>query len=126
MVGKTEMLSTILLLSSEPVVRTVIREALERAGYVVLATGDLGSAVDRLKDGRPDLLLIHPYVDTMPGYEAAKYLHTRCPPMKILMVAGMLDDDRLKYRAELESVVVFPQPITAAQLVEKVHAVLAS
>jgi DNA-binding response OmpR family regulator len=115
---------TILLLSSEPVLRAVIQEALERAGYVVLATGDLGDAVDFLKE-RPDLLLIHPYVETMPGHVAAKYLHTRCPAMRILMVAGMLEDDRLRYRAELESVEIFPKPISAAELVEKVHLVLA-
>ena len=34
--------TTILLLSSEPVARVVMREVLERAGYVVMATGDLG------------------------------------------------------------------------------------
>lgn len=126
MAAKTPTQSTILLLSSEPVVRLVIREALEGAGYVVLATGDLGVAVDRMKECKPDLLLIHPYIDTMPGHDAAKYLHTRCPDMRILMVAGMLEDDRLRYRAELESVEIFPKPITALELLDKVTEVLSA
>jgi CheY-like chemotaxis protein len=126
MPDKPPMQWTILLFSSEPVARLVMQEVLERAGYVVLATGDLGDAVDRLQECRPDLLLIHPYVDMMSGHDAAKYLHTRCPAMKILMIAGLLEDDRLRYRAELESVEIFPKPITAAELVDKVHLVLSA
>lgn len=116
---------TILLLVSEPLVRQVIREVVERAGYVVLATGDLGTAVDRLDECKPDLLIISPYVETISGHEAAKYLQSRCPSMRILMVAGFLADDRLRYRAELERVEIFPQPFSGAQLLEKVRQVLA-
>jgi len=118
--------TTILLLTSEPVARLVIREVLERAGYVVMATGDLGTAVDRLEECTPDLLMISPYVETITGHEAAKYLHTRAPGMRVLMVAGLLADDRLEYRAELEKVEIFPQPFTARELLAKVKAVLAS
>jgi CheY-like chemotaxis protein len=39
---------TILLVGSEPVVRSIMKELLVRAGYVVLATGDLGNAVEML------------------------------------------------------------------------------
>jgi DNA-binding NtrC family response regulator len=118
------MQSTILLLISEPLVRLVIQEVLERAGYLVMGTGDLGTAVDRLGETRPDLLMISPYVETITGHDAAKYLQARCPSMRLLMVAGLLDDDRLQYRAELEKVEIFPQPFTGDQLLDKVRAVL--
>ena len=85
---------TILLLMSEPLVRVVIQEVLERAGYLVMATGDLGTAVDRISECKPDLLIISPYVETITGHDAAKYLQARCPRMRILMVAGLLDDNR--------------------------------
>lgn len=124
MAGKPPMQFTILLLSSEPVVRAVIQETLENAEYVVLSTGDLGQAVDRLQDCRPDLLLIHPYVDTMSGHDAAKYLHSRCPKMRILMLAGILEDDRLRYRADREKFEIFPDPITGKQLLDKIEQVL--
>jgi DNA-binding NtrC family response regulator len=122
---KAPMEFTILLLISEPLVRLTMQEVLERAGYLVMATGDLGTAVDRLKECKPDLLIISPYVDTISGHEAGKYLQSRCPSMRILMVAGFLADDRLRYRAELERVEIFPQPFTGAQLLEKVRQVLA-
>jgi len=122
---KAPLESTILLFISEPLVRQVIREVVERAGYVVMATGDLGTAVDRLGECQADLLIISPYVETISGHEAAKYLQSRCPSMRILMVAGFLADDRLRYRAELERVEVFPHPFTGEQLLEKVRSILA-
>ena len=39
---KSPMEITVLILISEPLVRLVIKEVLEGAGYLVLATGDLG------------------------------------------------------------------------------------
>jgi DNA-binding NtrC family response regulator len=118
------MVTTILLLISEPVVRLVIREVLERAGYVVMATGDLGVAVDRMNECRPNLLMVSPYIETISGHEAAKYLHSRCPDMRVLMVAGLLSDERLEYRAELEKVEIFPPPFTAQELLAKVKDVV--
>ena len=120
MADKLPMTSTILLLISEPVVRLVIQEVLERAGYVVMAAGDLGTAVDRIRESAPELLIISPYVETISGHDAAKYLHTKCPGMRVLMVAGLIADDRLQYRAEVEKVEIFPQPFTGMELLAKV------
>ena len=115
----------ILLLDSEPVVRSVLKNILETAGYVVLATGSLGVAVDELARCKIDLLITHPYVNNIPGHEAAKYLRTRCRQrLPVLFVAGLLDDDRLQYRASIEGFEIFPPPFTAAQLIEKVEQVL--
>jgi DNA-binding NtrC family response regulator len=118
------MKTTILLLVSDPLVRSVLEETLEREGYVVRATGDLGQAVDRLKESVPDLLITRTYVQSMPGHEAAVYLLTKCPTMRVLMVGGLLDDNRLKYRAELQGFETFPKPYTAAELLQKVKEVL--
>jgi DNA-binding NtrC family response regulator len=101
-----------------------MKEVLEQAGYVVRATGDLGTAVDMLAASRIDLLITYPYVESIPGHEAAKYLRGRNPQMGVLVVAGLLEDDRLQYRAVLESFETFPPPFTVDQLIVKVEAVL--
>ena len=44
------MKTTILLLVSDPLVRDTLKETLENPGYMVMAAGDLGQAVDRLKE----------------------------------------------------------------------------
>ena len=99
-------------------------QLLEDAGYLVLARGDLGTAVDALDQCAIDLLITHPYIANVPGHEAAKYLRAREPEMRVLVVAGLLDDDRLQYRADLERFEIFPPPFTAGQLLGKIKDIL--
>jgi CheY-like chemotaxis protein len=53
--------ASIMLLISDPDVRTAVQEILQDHGYLVQATASLGAAVDRLKEDTPDLLIIRPY-----------------------------------------------------------------
>jgi two-component system, NtrC family, sensor kinase len=115
---------SILLLVSDSLVLSVMQEVLEGEGYLVLPATNLGSAVDLLKDCTPGLLITRTYISGMPGHEAAKYLRNKCPHMRVLMVGGLLEDDRLQYRMALERFEVFPKPYTSAQLIEKVKEVL--
>ena len=126
MTDQSKLNTTILLLVSDRLVRSVIGENLDREGYMVIAVGDLGSAVDWLKTSTPDLLIVRTYVSDMEGHDAAKYLQTKCPSMRVLMVGGLLDDKRLKYREAIAGFEVFPKPYTAGQLIEKVKEVLAT
>jgi len=116
--------TTILLLVSDPVVRSVLKETLEHEGYTVLATGDLGTAVDRLKECAPDLLITRTYVASLSGHEAAIYLRTKCLKMKVLILGGLLDDDRLRNREALQGFKVFPRPYKPAELLQEVKDVL--
>jgi CheY-like chemotaxis protein len=112
-VDRSLMKTTILLLVSDSVVRSILKETLEREGYTVLATGDLGQAVDRLQECIPDLLITRTYIESLPGHEAAMYL-----------LGGLLDNERLAYRAEQQGFEVFPKPYTAAVLLQEVRKVL--
>ncbi len=118
--------ATILLFCSEPVIRAVLEETLQTHGYVVLPVGDLGGAVGRLREYKPDLLIIRTYVDNMAGHDAARYLRTKRPGMRVLMVSGLVDDERLSYRESIHGIEVFPKPFTAADLLEKVREVLSA
>ena len=126
MINSSGTRATILLLSSEAHARAGLREALERAGYLVLPATNIGTAVDELSMCRIDLLITHPYIDSMPGHEAAKYLRERNPHMAVLVVAGLLDDDRYTYRADLENFRIFPQPFKAEEFLQEVRDVLAA
>ena len=118
------MKTTILLLVSDPVVRSILKETLEREGYTVLASGDLGQAVDWLKECTPDLLITRTYVESLPGHEAAMYLRTKCLGLRVLMLGGLLDDERLQYRAAQQGFEVFPKPYNATALLQEVRHVL--
>jgi DNA-binding response OmpR family regulator len=118
--------SLILLLISDRDMRVIIQDVLASQGYLVEAAGDIGVAVDRLKETTPDLLIIRPYISTMPGHEAAEYLRTKCPGLPVLMVGGLIDDTRLSYRDALQNIHIFPKPFTAEQLLHAVREVLRS
>jgi hypothetical protein len=42
-------------------------------------------------------------------------LYSKSPHMGVLCVAGIIDDDRLTDRAELQHFEIFPEPFTAPQ-----------
>jgi len=114
----------ILMLISDADIRAVMRDSLTSQGYLVQATGDIGYVVDRLREYTPDLLIIRPYIDSMPGHEAVRYLRTKSPGLRVLMVGGLMDDPGLDYQAE--NINVFPKPFSAEQLLGAVHEVLAA
>jgi DNA-binding NtrC family response regulator len=116
----------IMLLISDPDMRTIIRDSMASEGYIVQATGDIGVVVDRLRECTPDLLIIRPYINSMPGHDAIDYLRTKCPGLRVLMVGGLIDDDRLSYKDSLKRIHIFPKPFTAGQLLETVREVLGS
>ena len=60
----------------------------------------------------------------MPGNQAARYLRTKCTEMRILLVGGMLDDERLADRETLAGFDVFPKPYSAREFLDKVRDVL--
>jgi len=117
--------TTILLLASDSLVRKVISEALDSEGYVVMPAGDIAVAVDQLKDATPDLLIVRHYTESMSGHDAAMYLRRLCPGIPVLIVGGLLDDDRLENRELIEGFEIFPKPFAAVDLLEKVKEVLA-
>jgi DNA-binding response OmpR family regulator len=118
--------TTILFLASDTVIRKVICDTLESAGYSVFAAGDIGSAVDRLQEGTPDLFMVRHYTEGISGHDAAVYLRKLCPGIPVLLVGGILDDDRLENRELLQGFEVFPRPFQAAELLDKIKEVLSN
>jgi DNA-binding NtrC family response regulator len=115
-----------MLLISDADMRTVIEDHLTSHGYLVQSTSDIGFAVDRLKEGAPDLLIIRPYINSMPGHEAVKFLRSRCPGLRVLMVGGLIDDARLSYRDLIQNIHIFPRPFSPDQLLQAVQEALNS
>jgi len=113
----------VLLVDSDPTSRAVLRDALEAAGYLVRAAGDLGKAVDRLQEMRPDLLITRPYINSMSGWLAAEYLRTRCHGLPVLIVGGFLEDDRNTTRADIEDIETFPKAFTRDELLAAIKQV---
>ena len=116
--------ANILLLVSDPLMCKILQETLERAGYLVVSASDVGTAVDRVKELRPDLLIIRPYVASMPGHMAAQHLRTRCPGLPVMIVTGFMEDQRIRDEHELNEFFMFPKPFAREELLTNVREVL--
>jgi len=89
---------SILVLDSEPLVCSVISTILTREGYTVRTCGNFKDAVNAVESSPPDLLLTNVYIPGTTGHDAAKRLRHACPQMRVLMVAGLPDDERIRNR----------------------------
>jgi len=118
--------TTILLLVSDPVMRDVLRDALNDAGYLVVVAGELGAAVDRLREMRPDLLITRPYINSMTGQIAADYLRTKRPGLPIMIVSGYMEDDRIRDQFAIEDFHVFPRNFSRHDFLKEVHNILSN
>jgi DNA-binding response OmpR family regulator len=118
--------ATILLLVSDPLMREVLRDALQSAGYLVMVAGDIGAGVDRVNEMRPDLLITRSYINSMPGRMAADYLRTKRPGLPVLIVSGFMDDDRVMAQNAIADFHIFPKPFTRSEFLTQVKEVLST
>jgi DNA-binding NtrC family response regulator len=118
------MSATILVLDAEEVIGSVVTKILKREGYTVQTAGDMPTAVEAVRDCRPDLLLTNLYIPGISGHDAARFLKSLCPNMRVLIVAGLPDDRLIEDRIKGDGFDAFPKPFNAKQLSEKVKEVL--
>ena len=116
--------AVILLLDSDPQMRAVLRDALASSGSLVVTAGDLGEAVDRVNEMRPDLLITRPYINSMPGRMAADYLRGKRHGLPVLIVSGFLDADQTNIQNTVDDFYVFPKPFSRDELLAKIRDVL--
>jgi CheY-like chemotaxis protein len=117
---------TVLLVEDEAVVRDLLHEVLETAGYVVLEAHDGIHALE-LAEGHPsaiDLLLTDVVMPKMSGRELAERFRAQRPGAKVLYTSGYTDGV-IGENGVLEAGTEFLQkPFSFAELTQKVRNVL--
>jgi signal transduction histidine kinase/CheY-like chemotaxis protein len=120
--------STILLVEDNPVTTKLVRFALERKGYQVLAAGTGRMALKVLESSRVDLVLQDLVLPDMDGFELATQLRGQLntPHVPLLAFTGLLSkmDESRVAAVGFDDVVV--KPIEPSRLVQIVKAFLAS
>jgi CheY-like chemotaxis protein len=117
---------TILVVEDEDQVRTIVKRALERAGYAVLSAPNPQEALS-LCDALPDpidLLLTDVVMPRMNGRELYERLHELRPDMKVLFMSGYTDDAILRHGVLDEGVPFLQKPILPSRLTRKVRETL--
>jgi len=79
---------TILVTEDEPMVRIVVVETLQDAGYNVREASDGVEALEILEASQIDLLITDIQMPRMNGYQLAEAAMARWPNLKIVLVTG--------------------------------------
>ncbi|TAJ08326.1 MAG: PAS domain S-box protein [Nitrospirae bacterium] len=117
---------TILLAEDEEMVRTLVRESLEEAGYRVLEARDGPEALAlSARHAKPiHLLLTDVVMPHIKGRELAEQLIDTRPDMKILYLTGYTDDIVLQQGHLQENASVLHKPFLPETLLRKVRELL--
>ena len=95
---------------------------LRELGYLVLAVGSGGAALDLLeRNDSVDLALLDYAMPGMNGVEVGKQIHSRFPSLPILFITGYADKSAL---GEIGDARIIKKPFVTDELANKVRAAL--
>ena len=110
--------ASVLVVEDEEVVRRLLRQVLEQAGYDVLEAADGAEALSLAATCRVDLLLTDMTMPGLNGREVAERLRAERPDLKVIYMSGYADG------ALEQGVEVLEKPFTFDVLTAKVGGVL--
>jgi two-component system cell cycle sensor histidine kinase/response regulator CckA len=117
---------TVLLLDDEPAVRDVARDILRRSGFQVLEAVHASAALEicRSHPGPIDLLVTDVVMPDVAGPSLARRLLALRPSMRVLLMSGYSDDEKLCRGVEDVPFPYLQKPLTVAALTQRVREVL--
>jgi CheY-like chemotaxis protein len=120
--------ATVLLVEDDPVVRDLISEVLESRRLRVLEAGSAEDALGLVerRQGRVDLLVSDVCLPGSGGGELARSLRLRDPSLRVLLMSGSSDRDRLRPLLADPTASFLPKPFDPNTLLERVLALLGS
>ncbi|HWG56515.1 MAG TPA: ATP-binding protein [Gaiellaceae bacterium] len=115
---------TVLLVEDEEVVRRLVRQVLETAGYEVLEASDGEEALVVGRTRPADLLLTDLVMPRLGGREVADRLREHAPGLKVIYMSGYADATLLENGALQPGTELLEKPFTFATLTDTVRRVL--
>jgi two-component system cell cycle sensor histidine kinase/response regulator CckA len=116
---------TVLLVEDEEIVRSLVQELLEGLGYGVEVAADGEEALARLADGAAaDLVITDLVMPRLGGRELARRVRDFRPGVPVLFVSGFTGDTAAVHGPPPPASAFLEKPFTAAELADKVRALL--
>jgi CheY-like chemotaxis protein len=85
-------MSVILLADDSPHAQRMGERILREEGYQVVSTTDAESAVVRLEEADPDLVIADAFLPGSSGFELCRYVKTHYPHARVILTAGLLEE----------------------------------
>jgi DNA-binding response OmpR family regulator len=116
----------VLVVDDEPMARTLLRLMLVRAGFDVVEAEDGFDALDKLKDGSPDVMILDVMMPGIDGFSVCETV--RAAPstaeLPIIMLSAKTDLDSVNKGLRLGANKYLTKPISPEELTRQVRDVL--
>jgi two-component system response regulator AtoC len=114
----------VLVLDDEFVVRQLMVEILERAGYAVEAAARPLGALEQVARGSFDVLVTDLVMPELSGLDVLRRVKEQAPGLPVVLVTGQGTEENLARAKELGAAAVLEKPFSHAQLRDAVASVL--
>jgi DNA-binding NtrC family response regulator len=114
-------MTRILVIDDEQLVRSLMVELLERAGYEVLESESATRSLELLDDPRVSLVLSDVLMPGLTGLELLQEVQRRRPGLPVLLVTGAGTQDNLAEARGSGAAGVLLKPFSASDLVDRVE-----
>ena len=108
----------ILVVDDELLLRTMLKDALEEAGYIVVLAEDGEAALARAKAESPDCILLDIMMPGLDGYEtcAALKAEPSLAAIPVLLISATTDLRVIDRAEQVGATTVLPKPVPIEQL----------
>jgi signal transduction histidine kinase len=117
---------TLLIVDDDPVVRSLMRDALEDDGYTIIEAENGVEACERCDAAVPALIVADAVMPSMDGFELCQVLRRRpeTAPVPILMATGLDDSDSIARAFEVGATDFISKPLNWLMLSQRVRYML--
>ena len=113
----------VLAVDDEPAIRDLVRDILEARGFLVLTAGDGAGALRRVREDRPDLVLLDLRLPDTDGFAVLRQLRAASTVPVILLTVSDAEGDKVRGLA-LGADDYVTKPFRPGELVARIRAVL--
>lgn len=117
-------MARILVIDDEKSIRDLYQQALEKAGYEVVAAENGQVGIDLHRDQRADLIITDIMMPQKDGFETIKELQEHFSGVKIIAITGV-GLHNLPVAFDLGAVRVFEKPVPLSDIIETVRELVA-
>lgn len=116
----------ILIVEDEESVLEFLKFYISRQGFQVSTASDGEEAIRKIKENKPDLVILDIVVPKKSGYEIVKYLQREYKDLPVIVITGHLRDTETYMMFKLEPNVkeFYTKPVQPDVLISKIHAIL--
>lgn len=111
-------MKTVMIVDDEPMVRRVLRMALERAGYDVMAKPDGQQAIAALRERAPDALITDIEMPVMTGEQLCKTIAKEMPERSfpIFVATSVTATEHREWSSQIPNLFFLEKPLSAKRL----------